>query len=106
MTLTLTDQNFEREIQNAEKPVLVDFWAKWCFPCSALAQILDKLVKDFEGKIIFVKVNIDEAPIISQKYGIDRIPQILLFQNGEAKSGFIGVQPEDIIKRWLEENLQ
>jgi thioredoxin 1 len=106
MTLTLTDQNFEGEIQNAEKPVLVDFWAKWCFPCSVLAQILDKLVKDFEGKIIFVKVNIDEAPIISQKYGIDRIPQILLFQNGEAKSGFIGVQPEDIIKRWLEENLQ
>lgn len=104
--LTLTDQNFEKEIQNAEKPVLVDFFAEWCSPCSVLGPILEKLVEEFKGKFIFAKVNLDGAPITAQKYGIEKIPYIILFKEGKPVSGFSGVRPELIIKEWLEENLK
>ena len=70
--LRLTDENFEKEIQNADKPVVVDFWAEWCAPCSILTPILEKLVNEFEGKFILAKVNLNEARRTSQKYGIER----------------------------------
>ena len=103
--LALTDQNFEQEIQNAEKPVLVDFYTLWCQPCFILSPILEKLANEFGGKLILAKVNLDTAPLISQKYGIEQIPTVVLFKNGKPISGFIGIRPEPIIKNWLEQNL-
>ncbi len=105
MAINLNDQNFSQEIESAEKPILVDFWASWCLPCQLLTPVLEKIAEEFKEKINFAKINIEETPIISQKYGIDKIPTVILFKQGKPKSGFSGVQPEESIKKWLEENL-
>ncbi len=102
--LTLTDENFEKEIQAADKPILIDFWAQWCMPCSALAPILEKVVEDHEDKLILAKVNVDEAPLTAQKYKVEQIPTVILFEWGRPISGFLGARPEQIIRQWLEEN--
>lgn len=103
--INLTDENFEKEIQS-EKPVLVDFWAEWCGPCQMLGPILEKVAGDFQDKITFAKVNVDSAPVVSQKYQINQIPNVILFKNGQPVSGFIGARPEEFIKNWLNEALQ
>ncbi len=104
--LNLTDENFEKEIQNANKPVLVDFWAGYCSPCLILAPILEKIAKEFSDKLIFVKVDLETAPLIAQKYGIDQIPTIILFKNGKPKSAFSGVRPESVIRELLNKMLK
>ena len=103
--ITLTDENFEKEITNAPKPILVDFWAQWCSPCLILGPILEKLSEEYQDKFILAKVNLDEAPLTAQKYRIEQIPTVILFKEGKPISGFIGVRPEPIIKNWLEQNL-
>lgn len=103
--ITLTDENFEKEITNVLKPILVDFWAEWCMPCLVLSPILEKLAEEYGDKLILAKVNLDTAPLISQKYRIEKIPTVILFKEGKPISGFIGVRPEPIIKNWLEQNL-
>jgi len=100
--INLTDENFDKEISNAQKPVLVDFWAVWCGPCSFLAPVLEKLSEEYKEKIIFAKVNIDDSPVISQKLGIDRIPNVVFFKDGKVLGGFVGAQPEEAIKKLLE----
>ena len=103
--LILTDENFKKEIQNAEKPILVDFWAVWCSPCFMLSPILEKIVEEYKDKVIFAKLNIDESLVIAREYQIDRIPVVLLFKEGKPVAGFMGVQPEELIREWLEKNL-
>ena len=104
--INLTDQNFNQFIQNAEKPVLVDFWAEWCMPCFVLGPILEKVAEEYNDKFTLAKVNLDAAPQISQKYGIEQIPTVVLFKNGKPISGFIGVRPEPAIKEFLDEALK
>jgi len=104
--LTLTDENFEREISSLRGPVLVDFWAHWCSPCLVLGPILEKLVNEYREKLILAKVSLDTAPLVAQKYGIEQIPTIILFKEGKPISGFVGVRPEPQIREWLEENLR
>jgi len=99
--LSLTDENFEKEIQATEKPVLVDFFATWCPPCQVLSPILEKLEQEFRDRVIFAQVNVDSAPQISQKYGINPIPTVILFKKGEPVNQFIGLRPESEIKEWL-----
>lgn len=101
MPLILTDGNFEKEINNADKPVLVDFFTVWCQPCSVLAPILEKIIEGFGGKLILAKANLDDNPLTAQKFGINQIPTVVLFSNGKPISGFIGVRPEEVIKEWL-----
>jgi thioredoxin 1 len=102
--LNLTDQNFDETIQNADKPVLVDFWAQWCMPCFVLGPILEKVVEEYNGKLTLAKVNLDEAPQTAQKYGIEQIPTVILFKWGKPIGGFLGVRPEPVVRQWLEEN--
>jgi len=104
--LTLTDENFEKEILASPKPVLVDFWMFGCAPCSLISPILEKLANDFEDKIILAKVNFDTAPLTCQKYGINMAPTVVLFKEGKPASGFIGVRPEPEIREWLENQLR
>ena len=104
--MQLTDENFEKEIQNSDKPILVDFFVSWCSPCFVLAPILEKIAEDFKGKIIFIKANLDEIPLTAQKFGIDRIPSVILFKNGKPVGGFIGLSPEIVIREWLENALK
>jgi thioredoxin len=99
--IELTDQNFEKEIQVADKPVVVDFWAEWCTPCFILGPILEKLADEFEGKFILAKVNLAEAKAVAQKYGVERIPMVVLFNEGKPISGFIGARPEPIVRELL-----
>ena len=104
--LELTDENFEREIKNSPKPVLVDFFAEWCTPCSVIAPILEKLSQEFEEKFVLAKANLNNVPLAAQKFGVDAIPSVMLFRDGETVSGFVGLYPEPVIRQWLEEKLK
>ena len=106
MVVNLTDETLEKEIQNNQNPVLVDFWAEWCGPCDILSPVLEKIAEDYKEKIFFGKVNVDSAPLSSQKYRISQIPTVILFKKGVSVSGFVGAHPEENIRQWLEENLK
>ena len=104
--IALTDENFKEEIENEAKPILVDFWSASCMPCFALLPTLEKLAEEYKDKVIFAKININEAPLTAQEYEIDRIPAVFLFREGKLAAGFIGVQPEPVIREWLEKNIK
>ncbi len=83
----------------SDKPVLVDFWAEWCGPCKALSPVLDEIATEMNGKANVVKVNVDQASDLAQKYGIRGIPTLIFFKNGEVKSTLVGNQPKaEIVK--------
>lgn len=100
----ITDNNFEETIKG-EKPVLIDFYTDWCPPCKMLSPIIEEMEKEFEGKVIVSKMNIDENPITANKFQIDRIPTVVLFSKGEIKSSFIGFKDKEDIKDWLNSNI-
>ncbi len=93
----LNEENFENEVINASVPVLVDFWAVWCGPCSMIAPVVDEIAKDMKGKVKVGKVNVDESPGLAGKYGIRAIPTLLIFKNGQVVDQIIGVQPKNSI---------
>ncbi|MDB4944934.1 MAG: Thioredoxin [Labilithrix sp.] len=93
--LEVTDENFDAEVLKADKPVLVDFGATWCGPCKALAPVVDKLADETVGKYKVVKVDIDDAPGVAQKYGIRGVPAIMVFKNGEKTASHVGVTTKD-----------
>jgi thioredoxin 1 len=104
--IILTDENFEKEVFNSSKPILVDFYAAWCPPCSVLTPILEKLETEYEGKVLFRKINVDNSPITSQRFGVNPIPTVILFKAGKPAGEFIGLRPEPVIKEWLENLLR
>lgn len=101
MITILNDENFDKEISDSKKLVLVDFFATWCEPCSMLAPILEKVVDELKEKIILMKANLDDAPKTAEKFGIEKIPTVMLFNAGKPVSGFVGLQSESSIKKWL-----
>ena len=103
--LILTDENFKKEIENSAKPILVDFWSASCLPCLMLSPTLEKLAEEYQDKAIFAKLNINEAPLIASEYEIDVIPVVFLFKESKPVAGFVGVQSEEVIREWLEKNL-
>ncbi|MDD5430654.1 MAG: thioredoxin [Candidatus Pacebacteria bacterium] len=106
MAAVLTDENFEKEISSTDQLVMVDFFAPWCEPCNMLAPALEKVAKDLEGKFAFMKANLDEAPLMAQKFGIEVVPTVVLFKNGKPISGFVGLAYESVIKDWLEKKIK
>jgi thioredoxin 1 len=80
--VTLTNENWEQEVVNSDKPVLVDFWAVWCGPCRQLSPLIDKIAKDFQGKVKVAKLNTEDAPEIASRYRISAIPQLMVFKGG------------------------
>ena len=94
--ITLTAENFDKEVLNSPVPVLVDFWAVWCGPCRMLSPIVDEIAEEVSG-IKVCKVNIDEQPDIARRYRIMSIPTLMLFKNGEVAEKLIGVQPKELI---------
>jgi thioredoxin 1 len=101
MTTAVTEQSFEVEVLQSEKPVIVDFWAEWCGPCHAVAPVLDRIVDERDGDLKLVKVNIDEQPALSQRYGVQSIPTMILFKDGEPAAAAIGAQPKSSLERAL-----
>jgi len=101
MTTAVTEQSFDEEVLQSDKPVLVDFWAEWCGPCHAVAPVLDRIVEDRNGDLKLVKVNIDEQPALSLRYGVQSIPTIILFKDGEPAAAAIGAQPKPALERAL-----
>ncbi|MBC7783023.1 MAG: thioredoxin [Burkholderiales bacterium] len=89
-----TDGNFDAEVLKSGQPVLVDFWAEWCMPCKALAPTIEKLAGEYVGKIKVGKVDTDSNRDISIKYGINAIPTVILFKDGEVAAKFVGLKPE------------
>ena len=100
-TLILTDANFEEIIQS-EKPVLVDFWAEWCGPCKMIGPAVEELANDYEGKAVVAKLNVDENPQTTAKFGVRSIPTLLVFKKGQVVDKQVGAVPKSILAQKLE----
>lgn len=102
--LTFTDDSFEEQVINADsdKPVLVDFWAEWCGPCKQVGPVVEELAGEYDGKAKVGKVDVDDNPETSSKYGIRSIPSLLIFKDGEVVDQIVGAVPKAKLKKQLE----
>ena len=104
--VNVTDDAFEETILNSEIPVIVDFWAPWCGPCKMVAPTLDKLAKEYAGKLLVTKVNTDEHPLWAQKFHVQGIPTMLFVTNGKVIHSQVGAYPEtmlrDVVTQFME----
>ncbi len=106
MALEITDSNFDEVVLKSDKPVLVDFWAEWCGPCRMVGPVVEELAKDYDGKAVIGKVNVDNNADISTKYGIRNIPALLFFKNGEVVDKQIGAVPKSVLANKLEAQIE
>src|SRR3954468_11995948 len=100
----ITDANFE-EIINTDQPVLVDFWAEWCGPCKMIGPVVEELAGDYAGKAVIAKLNVDENPIVSAKFGIRSIPTLLELKKGEIVDKQVGVVPKSVLAQKIDAQL-
>lgn len=100
--IEITDVEFDKEVIQAKTPVLVDFWAPWCAPCRMIAPIVEELAQEYEGKVRFTKVNVDENPLTASRYGIRSIPTLLVFKGGKPIRQVVGTAPKHELRKHLE----
>ena len=101
----IEEAKFEDVVLKAETPVLVDFWAPWCGPCRMVAPVVEELAEDYDGKVDFVKINVDDSPKIASQYGVMSIPTLILFKDGKPVSNVVGFRPKNELKKSLDEAL-
>ena len=104
--ITVDDSNFDQLVLQAKTPVMVDFWAAWCGPCRMVAPVVEELAKEYEGKVSFAKVDVDQNPKTASKYGIMSIPTLLIFKKGEPISNIVGFRPKAELKQSLDAALE
>lgn len=102
-TIELGDDNFSAEVLESTTPVLVDFWAPWCGPCRQIAPLIDQLAEEYSGKVKVGKVNIDDNPGITNEYGIQSIPTLMVFRNGAVAERFVGMPPRSKLTQALDD---
>lgn len=101
LEITLTAENFQNEVLKSDKPVLVDFWAAWCGPCRMAAPIVEKIAKEYAGKVKVGKVNVDEQPELASAFRIESIPAFMIFRNGKVIDTVIGYQSKERLVQLL-----
>ncbi len=97
MALEITDANFDSEVINSDKPVLIDFWAVWCGPCKLIAPVVEEISNEYTGKFKVGKMDIDNNPNVAMKYGIRSIPTLLIFKDGKVVDQIVGAVPKNVI---------
>lgn len=103
--LQLTENNWEQEVIQSDKPVLIDFWAPWCGPCRMVAPIVSEIAQEYADKLKVGRLNTDEEPGVAVKYGIMSIPTLMIFKNGEVADQIIGAAPKEYFTQKLDEIL-
>ncbi len=105
MAMNLTKDNFDDVALNGDKPVLIDFWASWCGPCKMLTPTVEELSKEYDGKVVVAKVNVDEEPELAMRYGVMSIPTVFLMKDGQVVDNSIGVRPKSYYAKVLDDVL-
>ncbi len=102
--INVTAQNFERDVieRSLSVPVVIDFWATWCGPCRMLGPVLEKLASEYNGKFVLAKIDTDTESELALQFGVRSIPAVFAVRDGKAIDGFIGVQPESMIRTWID----
>jgi thioredoxin 1 len=100
--IEVTDANFDKEVLESNNPVIVDFWAEWCGPCRMVAPIVKEIGQEYEGRVVVAKLNVDNNPGVSAKFGIRNIPTILFFKNGQIVDKQVGAVPKNVLVAKLE----
>ncbi len=100
--IEIDDSNFDQMVLQAKTPVLVDLWAPWCAPCRMVAPVVEELASEYEGRVSFAKLNVDQNPRTASRYGIMSIPTLLIFKDGKPVSNIVGFRPKAELKRNLD----
>ncbi|HOI49005.1 MAG TPA: thioredoxin [Prolixibacteraceae bacterium] len=106
MALEITDANFEELVVKSDKPVMIDFWAVWCGPCRMVAPFVEEMAKEYEGRAVIGKVDVDSNPGVAQQFGIRNIPTILFLKNGEIADKQVGACPKPVLTGKLDNLLK
>ena len=101
----VTDDTFDEEVRNSDRPVLLDFWAEWCGPCKMIAPIIDEIAQEYAGSVKVCKLDIDTSPNTPRKYGVRGIPTLMLFKGGEIDSTRVGALSKSQLKAFLDSNV-
>ena len=100
----VTDADFEQVI-NAGKPVFVDFWAPWCGPCRIIGPIVEELAPSYEGRAVITKMNVDDNPVVAQRFGVTSIPTLMMFKGGKLVDRMVGAAPKGALQQFIDRNL-